>query len=226
MGIADWKDWSEGWVKERFYIEYIEANVRYYEYVLMRDLLHYEYDWHETIAPLTVSGPKVPEFLEVTQGYDDTSKTNYLWQLIFGMQGQAYLFIELPTDTHRHGIPKMSKPQSNFRRVSHFEEWMSPFQEPTFLTEHWMKKPALDRINLEAYNPLSISLVPGDDGFKLNFFINALVTERVGQVVSGSSTPTPTSRRWTDVLNKLWAHQIPCRPITLYPVRAPAESQH
>jgi hypothetical protein len=216
--MADWREWSEGWLKEGYFISYVRDGVRYYEHIIMRDLAHWVYDWPETIGALSVSGPFVPEELEITKGYDPKTNTNYVWQVIFGIKGQAYIYIELPTDIHRHGIPKVPKPSTTVREVSHFEEWMSPFHEPSFITEHFMMRPDLFRIAFSAYNPNTINLTD----VKLNIFIANMVTERIGTETNG--TLSPTSDRWKETLEKLYKRVIPHRPITLYPVRAPAEA--
>ena len=72
--------------------------------------------------------------------------------MIFGIKGQIYIYIELPTDIARHGIPKRAKPSSDLREVGQFEEYMSSFHEPTFLTEHFMMRPDTQQIDFSAYN--------------------------------------------------------------------------
>lgn len=220
MGSSDWRDWSDGWIKEGYFLNYLKDGIFYYEHVMMRDFGHWEYDWFETIHALSESGPRVPELLEITKGYDAATSSNQIWQLIFGIKGQAYIYVEFPTDIHRHGIPKVPKPSSTMRRVSHFEEWMSPFDEPTFITEKFMLRPDLDRINLSAYNPNNQAITD----LTLNFFINKMITERVGTVTNG--VQEPEKERWRETLDKLYKRLIPVRPISLYPVRAPAEAHH
>lgn len=214
----DWKDWSNGWIKEGHFISFIRDGVYFFEFVQQRDWGHWEYDWPETIATVTESGPDVPALLEITKGYDERTNTNQIWQLIFGIKGQIYLYVELPTDLHRHGIPKRPKPGTTQWTVSHYEEWMSPFHEPSFITEHFMMRPETLQMALSAYNPNNISLTD----VKLNFMINKMITERVGTVQNG--VISPSSSRWTEALEKLYRRVIPCRPITLMPVRAPAEA--
>lgn len=221
MNVTDaLKNWSDGWIKEGHYLSFAQENVTYYEYVIQRDFAHWEYPWFETIHSGVESGPQVAELLEITKGYDDLSNTNQIWQLIFGMKGQVLLYIELPTDTHRHGIPKQPKPNSVNRRTSHFEEWMSPYDEPSFITEHFLMRPDVDRINLSAYNPN----LQDEGNFVMNFFINKMRTERLGTISNG--VPVATKDRYTDILDKLYRKQVPCRPISLYPVTAPAEASH
>ena len=220
-----WKEWSDGWIKEGYFISYLKDGVHYFEYVLMRDFGHYEWEWGypPEAAPQTIlagqeSGPYVPDYLELTKAYDEKTKLNQIWQVIWGMKGQVLLYVELPTDTHRHGIPKVPKPRTNLRRVSHFEEWMSPFDEPCFITEHFMMRPDLDRINFSAYNPNA----QDEPDLVLNFFLNKMVTERIGTVTNG--VQEPTSDKWSETLDKLYRRLIPVRPISLYPVMAPAEA--
>ena len=173
--MGDWKEWSDGWLREGYYISYVRNGVRYYEYIIARDLAHYVYEWHETIPAGETSGPKVPDDLVMTLGYNPDTHQNRIWQVIFGIKGQVYIYVQLPTDLHRHGVPKKAKPDAELREVSHFEEWMSPFHEPSFITEHFMMKPGYDRINLSAYNPTDVDIKP-----YLNFFIAKMITERVG----------------------------------------------
>jgi len=213
--LANWKDWSEGWLREGFYVSYLRDGVTYYERITARDFAHYVYTWPETVEPDGVSGPYVPEDLQVTRGYDERTNTNYFWQVIFGIKGQVYIYVELPSDVHRHGLPKRPKPTKDLREVSHFEEWMSPFHEPSFITEHFMMRPDTYRIALSAYNPTSISVKP-----ELNFFIARIITERIGTEEAGRLTPAQA--KFAEVLEKLHRRTIPVRPITLMPVRAPA----
>lgn len=219
MGNVDWKDWSEGWLKPGYFISYIREGVRYYEHIIQRDFGHWEYNWPETIVSNSTSGPHVPQNLEITRGYDAKTNLNRLWQMIFGIKGQVYIYVELPTDVHRHGTPKVPKPSTAMRRVSHFTEWMSPFMEPSFITEHFMMRPDASQIAFDAYNPDDTINQPS---VRLNIMLGKMVTERIGTVQNG--TQTPSQPRWTDVLDKLYRRIIPHRPITIQPVRAPAEA--
>jgi len=216
--MVEWNDWSEGWLKEGYYISYLRDQIRYYEHIVQRDFGHWEYDWPETITTRNTSGPFTPAEFEITRGYDVNVNTNQIWQVIFGIKSQVYIYIELPTDTHRHGIPKRPKPSSTDRQVSHFTEWMSPFLEPSFITEHFMMRPETQQISFDAFNPCAISLTD----VTLNIMINKIVTERIGTVQAG--VQTPINERWRELLDRLYRGLIPCRPITLQPVRAPAEA--
>jgi len=228
--MVEWNEWSEGWIKEGFYISYVREGIEYFEHVSQRDYGHWEYDWPETINSLATSGPFVPADLEITRGYDISNNTNQIWQIIFGIKGQVFIYIELPTDLHRHGIPKVPKPSTTMRRVSHFTEWMSPFTEPSFITEHFMMRPDTIQIAFDAYNP---GLINHTD-VTLNIMLNKMVTERIGTNEYGilntpiiPNNPNLTQKlkdRWMETLTKLYKRQIPHRPITIQPVRAPAEA--
>ena len=182
------------------------------------------YAWPETISATSVSGPFTPDELEITRGYDKKTNMNRVWQMIFGIKGQAYIYIELPTDIHRHGIPKAPKPTNALREVSHFEEYMTPFFEPSFITEHFLMRPEVSRISFDSYNPNAIDLTD----VQLNIFIAKMMTERIGyQYIdeTGRVRLKPTNEsRWGETLQKLYKRLIPHRPITLLPVRAPAEA--
>ena len=219
MGLDDFRNWSPpGWLNEGTIISYIREGVVYYELVLQRDLAHWVYEWPETVSVETESGPYVPELLEITKGYDSGTNTNQIWQMIFGIRSQAYIYVELPTDLHRHGIPKRPKPGTAQWTVSHFTETMSPYIDPTFITEHFMMRPITLQICLSAYNAENTDLTD----VKINFFINKMITQRLGTVTAGIRKPTRS--RFTEVLEGLYKRMVQCRPITLMPVRAPAES--
>lgn len=218
MAVLDWRDWSQGWIKEGQFISFIREGIRYYEFVVGRDWAHWQYNWPETITTVTLSGPYTPATLEITRGYKASTNLNRVWQLIFGIKGEVLIYVELPTDTHRHGIPKQPKPGTANYYVSHFEEWMSDFQEPTFITEHFMMRPDCPQISFEAYNPNAISMTD----VKLNIMINKIITERIG--IEANGVLTPSRPRFRETLDKLARRAIPQRPITLLPVTAPAEA--
>jgi len=220
--LVDFRYWSQGWLREGDYLSYRREGITYYERVLMRNLAHYVYPWPETIAAGEPSEGKIPDKLQVTRGYDPRTHLNRIWQVIFGINKEVYIYIQLPTDVKRHGIPKQPWHSKEWREVAHFEEWMSPFNEPTFLTEHFMLRPETYRISFDAYNPQDIDITD----LKLNFFINKMVTERVGSegYTEVGLQLEATQPRWQEVLKKLYQRLIPCRPITILPVRAPAEA--
>jgi len=217
--MADFKDWSEGWIKEGHFISFLDPSgkVRYYEQVIARDIAHYEYDF-DSVDSGSTAGPIVPDYLIPTIGYTSSNNQNQLWQVIFGIRGEIYLYVQLPSDIDRHGLPKLPKPGTVTRRVAHFEEWMSPYQEPSFITEHFLMKPDYDRVSFTVYNPEDITITPS-----LNFFVNKMVTERIG--IESEGVLTPAHDKYEEVLEKLYKRVIPHRPISLMPVRAPASER-
>lgn len=216
---AEWNDSWSSWVKEGHFVSYAVDTIRYYEHVIARDMAHYVYDWPEIIASEAYSTPPSPIYLELTKGYDKYTGFNQIWQMIFGISKQVYVYIEMPTDLHRHGLPKIPKPSSSSTwEVSHFEEFMSPFMEPSFMTEHFFIRPPTDRILFEAYNPQEVPLTP-----RLNIWIAKLQTERIGEEEQNKA-PRPRTQRWAETIDKLYRRVIPHRPITIGPVSAPAEA--
>ena len=81
-----------------------------------------------------------------------------------------------------------------------------------------MMRPDTQQIGFDAYNPDSIA----DTDLRLNILIAKLGTERIG--TSSAGVLTPTQPRWTAILEKLYKRLVPQRPITIMPVRAPAEA--
>jgi hypothetical protein len=216
--LVDWRYWSQGWLREGDYLSYVADGITYYERVLMRDWAHYVYALPSIAAGETTEG-NIPDDMEVTRGYDERTHLNYIWQVIFGIKGEAYIYVQLPTDVKRHGTAKKPWHSKEKRDVAHFEEWMSPFHEPSFVTEHFLKRPETYRISFDGYNPQSITVTP-----ELNFIIAKLVTERVGTeaYTEAGLELKVTQPRWEEILKKLYQRQIPCRPITILPVRMPA----
>jgi hypothetical protein len=228
--MENWEDSWCKWIVEGNYISYYKAGVLYYEYVIGKELTHWEWKWGylnndlTTITPITpgtFTQQVVPDNFEITVGYDSVTNTNQLWQFIFGIKTQCYIYIQLPTDLSRHSLPKLQTPGATFPQIGHFEEWMSPFEEPSFVTEHFLIRPDLFRCGFTAYNPKNVTLTP-----ELNFFINKLLTERIGWV-NPSNTALPDSEvparaKYAEILDKLFKKVVPCRPISLYPIRAPA----
>ena len=228
--MGDFKQWSRGWLSEGDNIRYTVEGVTYYECVTRRDLAHFEWPWGSgegSAIPVNIvaghdSGPFVPEYLEPTWGYDKDKGLNQIWQLIFGIKGQVLIYIELPTDIKRHGLPKLTWPNEQIRRIAHFEEYMSPYNEPTFMTEHFMKRLETSRVEFSAFNPNAIDMTD----IWLNFFIAKLETERYGtqSYTEGGVSLQPTKPQYTEILNNLYKRLVPCRPLTMLPVRAPAEA--
>lgn len=213
---SDYKDWCEGWIKEGYFLAYRIDDVVYYEQVVARDFAHWEYTWEDgPVQPGQTGGPIVLEDLEITRGYEKNSRLNNIWQIIFGIKGQVYVYIEHPPDVHRHGIAKVPKPSATLREVSHYTEWMSPWKEPTFLTEHFLMRGGYERINFDVYNPENIAITP-----QFNFFLSKMQTERIGTLTADGQV-TITKNKFQDIMDKLLKRLVPYRPISIQPVSLP-----
>jgi hypothetical protein len=79
-----------------------------------------------------------------------------------------------------------------------------------------------ERIDFSAYNPNAIDM----PDVWLNFFIAKLETERYGtqSYTEAGISLQPTKPQYKEILDNLYKRLVPCRPITLMPVRAPAEA--
>jgi hypothetical protein len=207
------------WLREGHFLSFLyEQNERKFYRVKRRDLAHYEFEWEESISTVSESGPTTLNDLEVTTPWTQ------MHQLIFGVKPQCYVYIQLPTDIERHGIPKKPKHTPSFRTVAHFGMHDSPFDNPSWNTEHFMQRPINPLIALTIYNKTDITITP-----VLNFWINKMELEHIGdeladgtlQVATRGDPPIPISK-WQDALEKLSKGLLPCRHITLLSVRAPA----
>jgi len=205
-------EWAE-WIKEGHFISVlstVDARLRRYFFVVRREFSHFEYTWEEDIKAGSPSGPYTIDDLENT-----AKEWAQLWQLIFGIDRQVYIYTHVPTDVDRHGVAKKPKPSAALREVGHYQPWISPWHAPSFVTEHFLVRPDTPFIAVSAYNPETITLKP-----KLNFFINKLELEKIGEEEAGELRPSEP--RFAETLEKLYKRLIPHRPITLMPVRAPA----
>ena len=205
------------WFKEGEFLSYQDEAVRRYKMVLEREFARYVWTWPESVAPRVISGPHTVEDLETTKMAHPGKAVEggQIWQLIFGWDKQLYYYVHLPTDVDRHGVAKKPKPTVAFPTVAHYEPDMSPFQSPSFITEHFLARPITPLIALSCYNQQAITLRP-----KVNFLINRLGLEDIGEEEKGKLTPAED--RFAELLDKLYRHVTPCRPISLLPVRAPA----
>lgn len=202
--------WAEFLREGQFLSILYELNQRKYYMVSRRDIAHYEYAWSETIATGTESGPTTLADLEVTIPWTQ------MHQLIWGVKPQCYVYVFLPTDIERHGIPKRATHTSAYRTVAHFGMHDSPFDNPSWHTEHFMQRPIDPYISFTVYNKTEITITP-----TFNFYINKMELEHIGDE-EASGAQTPCKPKFAETLDKLCKRMIPHRPITLLPVRAPA----
>lgn len=207
MDPTTWADF----LREGHFLSFLyEASQRKYYQVKHRDIAHIEYTWGENISTLSESGPTTIADLEVTVPWTQLS------QLIWGVTPQCYVYVQLPTDIERHGLPKRPKHTSNYYTVAHFGMHDSPFDNPSWLTEHFMQRPIDPYIAFTIYNKTPITITP-----IMNFWVNKMEVEHIGDE-EANGAQSPAKPKFADVLDKLCKRLIPCRPITLLPVRAPA----
>lgn len=205
-----------GWLNEGHFYSFLDNDlVRHYFMVLARDWAHIEYHWEEDVAAGAVSGPFTPADLE-------TTKEDQLWQIIFGIKPDAYIYVYMPTDIARHGVAKRTTGTSSLREAGHYKMQDSPFERPSFYTEHFLVKPYTPFISFQAYNPQNISFKEDYNPIKLNFKIAKCVMENIGTEDRNGEMEAAHSR-FNETLDKLHRRVIPHRPLTLYPVRAPAK---
>lgn len=204
------KEWSSGWLQEGNFLSYLDRGIRKYYFVKRRDFAHIEHTFAE-LGALKTADPVTVNNLEITESYTQ------LWQLVFGISPDIYAYVWVPVEEARHGVAKRPLPSAALREVAHFEHWMSPWDEPDWVTEHFLQRPLAPLIAFSFYNPQDIAVKP-----TLNFFINKMDLEHIGNVTNGSLTPAKAV--YTDTLDKLYRKVIPHRPLTIMAVKARAEA--
>ncbi|MHC1602489.1 MAG: hypothetical protein ACXQS4_04600 [Methermicoccaceae archaeon] len=204
--------WSPGWLVEGHYISYYDPDraVEQYAFIDRREFAHYEYEWSSAVAAGSESDATVISDLESTK-----SRTQ-LFQVLFGIDGEVYVYVSAPEDTIRHGLPKAVQATSSHREVGHFTQWMSPYEQPDWCTEHFLLRPPIMNLTFRVYNPTDIDITP-----TLNIYINKCELEPLGYVDEGRIYPAKD--RYAEIMDKLYRKVVPMRPVSLFPVRAPAE---
>jgi len=230
--------WTNRWVLEGDFLSYFDGNLERFFFVRRRDFAHieWEFGWPKVnaedrpIAPGQVGGPYIFEQIKPTlwserdvtvNGINMPRCRGQIFQWIAGIKPNVKWYIQLPTDKKRHGTPKLPWPSKRIRTVAHFTMQMSPFDRPTFFTEHFFVPKLCDLAGIEVYNGLDITITP-----HFNFYINKLDVELVGQVVYDEGvTLEPSYTRYTEVLNNLYKKVAKYRPLTLFPVTSPASDR-
>ena len=204
------KEWSSGWIQEGNFLSYLDRGIRRYYFVKRRDFAHIEHEF-DAVDPLSATDPVTVSDLEITESYTQ------LWQLIFGISPDIYVYVWIPAEEARHGVAKRPLPSATLMEVGHFEHWMSPWDEPDWCTEHFLQRPLAPLIAFSFYNPHDIAVKP-----TLNFFVNKMELEHIGDEEDGKLTPAKDI--YKETLDKLHRKVIPHRPITLTAVKARAEA--
>ncbi|OYD16949.1 hypothetical protein CH330_01385 [candidate division WOR-3 bacterium JGI_Cruoil_03_51_56] len=227
--------WTNRWILEGDFISFWDENLERFFFVRRRDFAHiaWEFGWPEVdvadrnIAPGQVGGPYVSQAIKPTLWTEKTvggkpRARGQIFQWIAGIKPNVKWYIQLPTDRKRHGTPKLPWPSKRIRTVAHFTMQMSPFDRPTFFTEHFLVPKLCDLAGIEVYNGLDITVTP-----HFNFYINKLDVELVGQVdyTEDGVVLEPSYDRYTEVLNNLYKKVARYRPLTLFPVTSPASER-
>ena len=215
--------WTGRWLLEGDFLSFWEETYERFFFVRRRDFAHLEWEFgypdiaeaDRPIAPGETGGPYTFEGIKPTMW---SEKTNIfqIYQWIAGIKPDVKWYIQLPSEQKRHGTPKLPWPKKGYPEIAHFTMQMSPFDRPTFFTEHFLVPKLCDTAGIEVYNPLPITVTP-----YFNFYINKLELEFIGDVTQAGER-IPASTRYTDVLENLYRKVAKYRPITLFPVSAPA----
>jgi len=212
--------YSPGWLMEGQFISFLDDQQRSrYYFIRHRDWAHYEYYWPEDVATLTESGPHTLSNMEPTK-YTEAHGPEQIYQFIFGFKPDVYLYILLPEDVYRHGLPKLVTGTATHRRVGHYRMQDSPYELPSWATEHFLVPRLQPWVAMKVFNPLSITLHHTINAPQLNIYINKMVIEHLGDELEG--VLSPNGDRYAEILDKLHRRVVPHRPLTLKPVRAPA----
>ena len=211
--------WSK-WLVEGNYFSYYDQVVKKYFFVKRRDFAHYEWEWGfpevpaeaRVVSSMTPSGPYICPHVKPT-------KPSQVYQFIWGQKPDVWIYVELPTQTKRHGLPLRRWPNKMLREVAHFTQQMSPYDRPSFITEHFLVPKLCDLAEYTCFNPLDIDVIP-----YMNFYVNKINAEHIGDEYVKDETLVlePAKSYYTEILDRLHRKLVYHRPITLMGVVAPA----
>ncbi|MBA7489853.1 hypothetical protein ES702_00387 [subsurface metagenome] len=206
-----------------------EPPMRRYYRVRRRDFGHieWEFGWPDIeaadrpIAPGQVAGPYGFEAIKPTT-WSEPKKQGQMFQWIAGIKPDVKWYIQIPSDVKRHGTPKMPWPKKNYPEVAHFTMQMSPFDRPTFWTEHFLLPKLCDVFGIEVYNPLPITVLPF-----FNFYLNKLDIELIGDVTYTDEGIVKIAAHsyYEELLDCLHKGLKFARPITLFGVQGAAAAR-
>jgi hypothetical protein len=102
----------------------------------------------------------------------------------------------MPSNVRLGGFRAIPKATSSNRRVGYVDNTSSPFDNPDFETEFFLRgNTRMDALNLDAFNNSGINLRP-----RVSFLVNKMLIREIDDV---------------DILAKLKAGLISFRPVTL-----------
>lgn len=128
----------------------------------------YVYRWTKDVASNAESGPENIEDLE-------PGRRDVLYQVIFGIKPNVYIYIAIPADTRLYGVAEEAIPREGFREVGAITQDMSPYKNPDFITELFlMKDTSYEYPALYAYNPNNKPVRP-----VIRFIVNKIEMEEI-----------------------------------------------
>lgn len=158
-----------GWLKQgyRIGIKYMNTPEKFY-FITNTKPARYVHKWSKDITLDNVSGPENITKLE-------PGRKEVLYQTIFGIKPNVYIYTNLPADTRLGGIAEEAEARSGFREIGAITQDMSIFDAPDFVTEMFLMKDTTQEYPfLYAYNPTNRTLRPS-----LNFLINKCDLEEI-----------------------------------------------
>lgn len=186
---------GSGWLKPGYRISIRNVKAEevqekfYFIKGVARPISKYVYKWSTDIAVNTENGPENITDLE-------PGRRDILYQVIFGIKPDVYIYVNLPADTRLGGIAEEASARSGLREIGAITQDDSPWDNPDFCTEMFLQKDTTNEYpHLYAYNPTNRSLRP-----VIKFLISRIELEEIKD---------------TDTLDKMRRRQIIYRPIQL-----------
>lgn len=138
--------------------------------VVATEMANFDHKWSEYIAAGATSGPEEITLIEPAEDRRE------LYQGVYAPRENILLTPSLPSNIRLRGFPNLPKALSSNRRVGVDDNISSPFENPDFGTEFFLRgNTNLSKLNLDAFNPTSVNLKP-----RVRFIVNKmLVTTKV-----------------------------------------------
>ncbi|MCK5615608.1 hypothetical protein KAR91_77805 [Candidatus Pacearchaeota archaeon] len=169
------------------------TDIRIFVEVTEREQANIDYIWSEYVAAGADSGPE-----EITDIEPDDDKRE-LYQGIYGPREDVLLYKSLPSNVRLGGFRKIPKATSANRRVGYVDNVRSPYDNPDFETEFFLRgNTRLDALNLDAFNNSGVNIRP-----RVRFLVNKMLIREISE------------ERNPGLLSKLKAGLVPFRPVTL-----------
>jgi len=166
------------------------ANRETFVKVIQREQGRIDYKWSEYIAAGVESGP---EAIDNIEPFEDN---HYLFQGLYGIRESILLYKSMPSNVRLGGFPKFPKATSANRKVGAVDNISSPFENPDWETEFFLRgSTTLSKLHLDAFNYSGINIKP-----RIRFVVNKMLIEEVTDA---------------ETVGMLQRGEIPYRPVTL-----------